>query len=197
MSVKKKVAVAEEVVAGFIYLLCVGLSLLPVGIMRVFNVWDSDVALVCYLGAAISFIFLLLEFLSFFLGEGMRSEEVAKMRIEVDMGLALKYYIPMLAVFIPAMFLLHASAFKEGKALVVVGLYALFSLVLFANLVLIQIVYLVESRKIIVATIFLNLILHQYPLFYMLITQAADPLIIGWIIFNMGFFVFKMFDRLW
>jgi hypothetical protein len=68
MSAKKKGAVAEEVVAGFIYLLCVGLSLLPVGIMRVFNVWHSGVALVCYLGAALSFIFLLLEFLLFFLG---------------------------------------------------------------------------------------------------------------------------------
>jgi len=68
MRAKKKEAVAEEVVAGAIYLLCVGLSLLPVGIMKVFNVWDSDVALVCYLGAAISLILLLFELLSFFLG---------------------------------------------------------------------------------------------------------------------------------
>jgi hypothetical protein len=127
----------------------------------------------------------------------MKSEEVGKMRIEVDMELVLEYYIPMLVVFIFAMFLLHASAFKEGKALVVIGLYALFSLVLFAYLVLTQIVYLAESRKIIVATTFLNLILHQYPLFYMSITQVEDPLIIGWIIFSMGFSVFKMFDRLW
>ncbi len=69
MRVKKKGEVAEEVVAGFIDLLCVGLSLLPVGVMKVFNVWHSGVALVCYLGAAISVIFLLLEFLSFFLGK--------------------------------------------------------------------------------------------------------------------------------
>jgi hypothetical protein len=68
MKAKKKEAVAEEVVAGAIYLLCVGLSLLPVGIMKVFNVWHSGVALVCYLGAALSLIFLLLEILSFFLG---------------------------------------------------------------------------------------------------------------------------------
>ncbi|MFZ8860150.1 MAG: hypothetical protein ACO2PP_06570 [Thermocrinis sp.] len=68
MKAKKKEAVAEEVVAGAIYLLCVGLSLLPVGIMKVFNVWHSGVALVCYLGAALSLIFLLLEILSFFFG---------------------------------------------------------------------------------------------------------------------------------
>jgi len=69
MSAKKKVAMAEEVVAGVIYLLCLGLSLLPVGIMKLFNVWHSGVALVCYLGAAISFILLFLEFLLFFLGK--------------------------------------------------------------------------------------------------------------------------------
>ncbi len=69
MSVKKKEALAEEVVAGVIYLLCMGLSLLPVGVMKVFNVWHSGVALVCYLGAAISLILFLLEFLSFFLGK--------------------------------------------------------------------------------------------------------------------------------
>jgi len=127
----------------------------------------------------------------------MKSEEVVEMKIDVDMRLVLEYYIRMLAVWILAMFLFHASDFKEGKALVVVGLYALFSLVLFVYLVLIQIVYLAESRKIIVATAFLNVILHQYPLFYMVITKTADPLIIGWIIFSMAFFVFKMFDRLW
>jgi len=125
----------------------------------------------------------------------MKGEEVAKMRIEVDMRLVWKYYIPMLAVWILAMFLFHASAFKEGKALVVVGLYAIFSLVLFVYLVFTQIVYLAESRKIIVATTFLNVVLHQYPLFYMVITQTADPLIIGWIIFSLTVSVFKMFDR--
>ncbi len=119
------------------------------------------------------------------------------MRIEVDMRLVWKYYIPMLFVLIPAMFLLHASAFKEGKALVVVGLYTLYFLVLFAHLVLIQIVYSAESRKIIVATTFLNIILHQYPIFYMVITKTADPMIIGFTLFNTGFSVFKMFDRLW
>ncbi|WP_424177176.1 hypothetical protein [Thermocrinis sp.] len=127
----------------------------------------------------------------------MKSEEVVEMRIDVDMRLVLEYYIPMLAVWILAMFLFHASDFKEGKVLVVVGLYALFSLVLFAHLVLIQIVYLAESRKIIVATTFLNVILHQYPLFYTVITQTADPLIIGWIIINLTVSVFKMFDRLY
>ncbi len=69
MRTKKKEAVAEEVVAGLIYLFCLGLSLLPVGIMKVFNVWHSGVALVCYLGAAISLILCLLEFLSFLLGK--------------------------------------------------------------------------------------------------------------------------------
>ncbi len=119
------------------------------------------------------------------------------MRIEVDIKLVLKYYIPMLVVWTLAMFLFHASAFKEGKALVVVGLYALFFLVLFAYLVLIQIVYSAESRKIIVATTFLIVILHQYPIFYMVITQTADPMIIGWIIFSIAFYLFKLFGRLW
>jgi hypothetical protein len=69
MRVKKREAVAEEVVAGLIYLLCVCLSLLPVGIMKVFNVWHSGVAFLSYFFAAVSLIFLLLEFLSFSLGE--------------------------------------------------------------------------------------------------------------------------------
>ncbi len=115
------------------------------------------------------------------------------MRIEVDMRLVWKYYIPMLVVWTLAMFLFHASAFKEGKALVIVGLYALLFLVLFAHLVLIQIVYSAESRKIKVATAFLSMILHQYPIFYMKITQTEDPLIWGWIIFSMGFYLYKLF----
>ncbi len=119
------------------------------------------------------------------------------MRIDVDMGLVWKYYIPMLVILILAMFLLHASAFKEGKALVVVGLYTLYSLVLFAHLVLIQIIYSAESRKIVAATTFLSVILHQYPIFYMVITQTADPIIIVFTLFNIGFSVLKMFDRLW
>jgi len=118
------------------------------------------------------------------------------MRIEVDMSLVLKYYIPMLILVIPAMFLLHASDFKEGKALVVVGLYALFSFVLFANLVLIQIVYLAESRKIVVATAFLNLILQQYPIFYMVITKTVDSMILAFILISIFLSVFKMFGRL-
>jgi hypothetical protein len=68
MRVKKRETVAEEVVVGVIYLLCAGLSLLPVGIMKVFNVWHSYIAFVSYVLAAVSLIFLLLEFLSFFLG---------------------------------------------------------------------------------------------------------------------------------
>ncbi len=115
------------------------------------------------------------------------------MRIEVDMRLVLKYYIPILVVWILATFLFHASAFKEGKALVVVGLYALLFLVLFAHLVFIQIVYEAKSRKIKVATAFLSLLLHQYPIFYMKITQTEDPLILGWIIFIMGFYLYKLF----
>jgi len=126
----------------------------------------------------------------------MKSEEVVEMRIEVDMSLVLKYYIPMLILVIPAMFLLHASDFKEGKALVVVGLYALFSFVLFANLVLIQIVYLAESRKIVVATAFLNLILQQYPIFYMVITKTVDSMILAFILISIFLSVFKMFGRL-
>jgi len=47
MSAKKKVAMAEEVVAGAIYLLCVGLSLLPVGIMKVFNPPPQEVSIFC------------------------------------------------------------------------------------------------------------------------------------------------------
>jgi hypothetical protein len=126
----------------------------------------------------------------------MKSEEVVEMRIDVDMGLVLKYYIPMLILIIPAMFLLHASDFNEGKALLVLGLYALFSFVLFANLVLIQIVYLAESRKIIVATTFLNLILQQYPIFYMVITQTVDIMILTFILISISLFVFKVLSRL-
>jgi hypothetical protein len=62
----------EEVVAGAIYLLCVGASLLPVGIIKVANVGGPYVSLVSffsYLFAAISLILLLLEFLSFFLDD--------------------------------------------------------------------------------------------------------------------------------
>ena len=69
MREKERGTVAEEVVAGLIYLLCVGLSLLPVGIMKVFNVWHSVVAFISYFLAAISLIALLLEYISFFLGK--------------------------------------------------------------------------------------------------------------------------------
>jgi hypothetical protein len=125
-----------------------------------------------------------------------RSEEVVEMRIEVNMRLVWKYYIPMLFLLIPAMFLIHKSAFKEGKALVIAGLYALFSFVLFTHLVLIQIMYLVKSKKIVVATTFLNMILHTYPLFYMLIIQTADLMIITFIIISIPLSVFRMFCRL-
>jgi len=118
------------------------------------------------------------------------------MRIGVDMRLVWKYYIPMLILVILAMFLLHASAFKEGKALVVIGLYALFSLVLFAHLVFTQIVYLAKSRKIVAATTFLQLVLLQYPLFYMAINQIADLMIITFILINVPLTVLKMLARL-
>ncbi len=119
------------------------------------------------------------------------------MRIEVDMKLVLKYYIPMLLLLIPAMFLLNASAFKEGKALVVVGLYALVFLVLFANLVFIQILYRVKSKKIVKATTYLSVILNAYPLFYMVITNTTDLLVLALTFFYIAIFVFVMFDRLW
>jgi hypothetical protein len=124
-----------------------------------------------------------------------KSKEVVEMRI-VDMRLVLKFYVPMLIMLIPAMFLIHAPALKEGKFLAVLGLYALFSFVLFANLVFLQIVYLVKSREIMAATTFLNLILYQYPLFCMVITQTGDLLIITFILISISLSVFKMLDRL-
>jgi hypothetical protein len=66
---KERKGMREEVVAGFIYLLCVGLSLLPVGIMKTINVHNSYVAFASYVLASFSLIFFLLEFLLFFINE--------------------------------------------------------------------------------------------------------------------------------
>jgi len=109
----------------------------------------------------------------------------------------LKFYIPMLIVLISIMFASHAPALKEGKALAVIGLYTLFSLVLFASMVLLRVGYFAEGRSITRATTFLSLILNVYPILYMLITQTADPVIISLTILIAVAAVYMMIDRLY
>jgi CDP-diglyceride synthetase len=107
----------------------------------------------------------------------------------------LKYYMPMLVLLISGMFLIHAEDLTEGKFLTAAGLYILFSLVLFANMVSIRVVYSARSRNIIRATTFLSLLLNAYPSFYMLITQTADPLIIFSQLIVVAYSSFAAFDR--
>jgi hypothetical protein len=73
--VKRDEAVAGEVRAGVIYLLCAGLSLLPIGFMKVSNMYHPLVAFFSYVLASFSLILLLMELLSFFLGKVLDEEE--------------------------------------------------------------------------------------------------------------------------
>jgi hypothetical protein len=190
--IKKKKGVRSEVVAGVIYLLCVGASLLPVGIMKVANMYNPLIAFSSYLFAAFSLILFLLEFLLFFLED----DDYEREEVEVDMRLVLRFYTPMLLMLIPTMFLINSSDLKEGKALTVVGLYALYSLVLFATLVLIQVGYLVRSRDMVIATTVLIGLLNVNPFFYMAITQVANTLIIVLALVSFVLAVYVMLNRL-
>jgi len=111
------------------------------------------------------------------------------------MRVVLKYYIPMLVLLISGMFLIHAEDLTGGKVLTVVGLYALFALVLFVNMVLIGVGYSARRKNIARAAIFLSLLFNTYPSFYMLITKTADPLIITSQIIIAAYSSFVAFDR--
>jgi len=73
--VKRDEVVAGEVIAGVIYLLGAGLFLLPIGFMKVSNMYHPLVAFFSYVLASCSLILLLIEFLSFFLGKALDEEE--------------------------------------------------------------------------------------------------------------------------
>lgn len=107
----------------------------------------------------------------------------------------LKFYVPLIVISIPGMFLLHAEDLTNGNALAVVGLYALYFLVILANFVFIHVVYLAESREIARATVFLSLLVNFLPISYMLISQTADLFVVSGVLILLLYSLFAFLDR--